>query len=88
MPSHWPAQWPAILIPKTLDLSSVRFLLPRWALRLEDFLRYLATVQPDSRDPQFLDALPVSQDYNVILTARNRGSLPSALWFSSYVIYM
>lgn len=57
-------------------------------LRLEDFLRYLATVQPDSRDVTFLDALPVSQDYNVILTARKPGSLPSALWHSSYVIYM
>ncbi|MGC2695770.1 MAG: DUF58 domain-containing protein [Candidatus Angelobacter sp.] len=55
---------------------------------LEDFLRYLATIQPDRRDPAFLDALPVSQDYNVILTARKPGSLPSALWFSSYVIYM
>jgi hypothetical protein len=57
-------------------------------LHLADFLRYLATVQPDSRDPQFLDALPVSQDYNVILTSRKPGSLPSALWHSSYVIYM
>jgi uncharacterized protein (DUF58 family) len=57
-------------------------------LHLADFLRYLATIQPDSRDPSFLDALPVSQDYNVILTARKPGSLPSALWFSSYVIYM
>jgi uncharacterized protein (DUF58 family) len=57
-------------------------------LHLADFLRYLATIQPDSRDPSFLDALPVSQDYNVILTARKPGSLPSALWHSSYVIYM
>jgi uncharacterized protein (DUF58 family) len=57
-------------------------------MHLEDFLRYLATVQPDPRDPSFLDALPVSQDYNVILTARKPGSLPSALWHSSYVIYM
>src|SRR5258708_2754304 len=57
-------------------------------LHLADFLRYLATVQPDRRDPQFLDALPVSQDYNVILTSRKPGSLPSALWHSSYVIYM
>jgi uncharacterized protein (DUF58 family) len=57
-------------------------------LHLADFLRYLATVQPDSRDPSFLDALPVSQDYNVILTSRKPGSLPSALWHSSYVIYM
>jgi uncharacterized protein (DUF58 family) len=57
-------------------------------LRLADFLHYLATVQPESRDPQFLDALPVSLDYNVILTSRKPGSLPSALWHSSYVIYM
>lgn len=57
-------------------------------LHLPDFLRYLATIQPDARDPYFLDALPVSQDYNVIISARPRGSLPSALWFSSYVIYM
>jgi uncharacterized protein (DUF58 family) len=57
-------------------------------LHLADFLRYLATIQPDSRDPSFLDALPVSQDYNVILTSRTPGSLPSALWHSSYVIYM
>ena len=41
-----------------------------------------------TRDPYFLDALPVLQDYNVIISARPRGSLPSALWFSSYVIYM
>jgi uncharacterized protein (DUF58 family) len=57
-------------------------------LRLADYLSFLAIVQPDSRDPQFLDALPVSQDYNVILTSRKPGSLPSALWHSSYVIYM
>lgn len=57
-------------------------------LHLQDFLRYLATVEPDSRDPLFLDALPVSQDFNVIFTSRPRGTLPSALWFSSYVIYM
>src|SRR6266481_132280 len=56
-------------------------------LHLADFLRYLATVQADRRDVTFLDALPVSQDYNVILTARKPGSLPSALWHSSYVIY-
>jgi len=57
-------------------------------LHLEDFLRYLATIQPDRKDVTFLDSLPVSQDYNVILTSRKPGSLPSALWFSSYVIYM
>ena len=57
-------------------------------LHLQDFLRYLATIEPDNSDPHFLDALPMSQDFNVIFTSRDRGTLPSALWFSSYVIYM
>jgi hypothetical protein len=30
----------------------------------------------------------MSQDFNLIFTSRERGTLPSALWFSSYVIYM
>jgi uncharacterized protein (DUF58 family) len=59
---------------------------------LEDFLRYLAVVQPAPPRPgdeeSFLDALPVSTDYNVILSPCKPGSLPSALWHSSYVIYM
>jgi uncharacterized protein (DUF58 family) len=59
---------------------------------LEDFLRYLAVVQPALPRPgdeeSFLDALPVSTDYNVILSPCKPGSLPSALWHSSYVIYM
>jgi uncharacterized protein (DUF58 family) len=59
---------------------------------LEDFLRYLAVVQPAKPQPgeeeSFLDALPVSTDYNVILSACKPGSLPSALWHTSYVIYM
>jgi uncharacterized protein (DUF58 family) len=59
---------------------------------LEDFLRYLAMVQPALPQPgaegSVLDSLPVSTDYNVILSACKPGSLPSALWHSSYVIYM
>jgi uncharacterized protein (DUF58 family) len=55
---------------------------------LNDFLRYLALVQPARSEDSVLDSLPVSTDYNVILTARTPGTLPSALWESSYVIYM
>jgi uncharacterized protein (DUF58 family) len=55
---------------------------------LNDFLRYLALIQPARSEDSVLDALPVSTDYNVILTARTPGTLPSALWESSYVIYM
>jgi len=57
-------------------------------MNLEDFLRYLATVQPERTTESVLDTLPVSSDFNVIVTARTPGTLPSALWFTSYVIYM
>ena len=57
-------------------------------MNLEDFLRYLATVQPEKSVESVLDTLPVSSDFNVIITGRTPGTLPSALWFTSYVIYM
>ncbi len=57
-------------------------------IQLEDYLRYLAVVQPETSAESVLDALPVSSDFNVIITARTPGTLPSALWVSSYVIYM
>ncbi|HWG50187.1 MAG TPA: DUF58 domain-containing protein [Candidatus Acidoferrales bacterium] len=57
-------------------------------MNLEDFLRYLAMVQPAKTTESVLDTLPVSSDFNVIITARTPGTLPSALWFTSYVIYM
>lgn len=57
-------------------------------LNLPDFLRYLALIQPTPNPESVLEFLPVSSDYNVILTARTPGTLPSSLWFSSYVIYM
>jgi uncharacterized protein (DUF58 family) len=55
--------------------------------QLYDFLHYLALVQP-AEGESVLDSLPFSNDYNVILTSRPRGSLPTALWASSYVIYI
>ena len=54
---------------------------------LYDFLKYLALVQP-AEGASVLDSLPVSADYNVIITARKPGTLPTTLWASSYVIYM
>jgi uncharacterized protein (DUF58 family) len=60
----------------------------RGSMQLEDFLRYLAMVQPEKTAESVLDTLPVSSDFNVIITARKPGTLPSALWFTSYVIYM
>jgi len=57
-------------------------------MQLEDFLRYLAIIQPVSSTESVLETLPVSSDFNVIITARTPGTLPNALWFTSYVIYM
>ncbi len=54
---------------------------------IREFLAYLATVDPHTA-PSVLDSLDVSDDYNVILTARPRGSIPSNLWASSYFIFI
>ncbi len=55
-----------------------------------DFLRYLALVgpRPAAEAPKsVLDQLEVTDDYNVIMTARPRGSIPTALWACSYFLF-
>jgi uncharacterized protein (DUF58 family) len=55
---------------------------------LADFLHYLALVEPAASE-SVLDHLPISvDDYNLIITARPQGSLPTELWASSYIIFM
>ncbi len=49
------------------------------------FLRYLALVEPQEATSVF-QRLRASEDYNVILTARDRAELPPALAARSYVI--
>ena len=51
------------------------------------FLRYLALVQPS---PQSLSLEEVASGnaYNLVLTARKRGSIPTQLWMNSYVIFV
>jgi hypothetical protein len=52
-----------------------------------DFLSHLATVTP-ADGASLLDDLAVSDDYNVILTARPQGSIPTRLWACSYFLFM
>ena len=52
-----------------------------------EFLRYLALVQPGA-SAVGLETLPLTTDYNVILTARPRGSIPTQLWASSYFVFI
>jgi uncharacterized protein (DUF58 family) len=49
------------------------------------FLRYLALVEPQEATPVF-SRLRASEDYNLIVTARDRAAMPAALAARSYVI--
>lgn len=54
---------------------------------LYQFLEYLALVQP-KQDGSVLDRLQVTDDYNLVFTTRARGSIPTALWQTSYFIFI
>jgi uncharacterized protein (DUF58 family) len=51
------------------------------------FLRYLALVEPQEATPVF-SRLRASQDYNLILSARDAADLPAALAARSYVVLL
>jgi len=51
------------------------------------FLAHLAIAQPQS-SPSVIESLQPSDDYNIILTTRARGSLPTALWACSYFVFV
>jgi uncharacterized protein (DUF58 family) len=55
--------------------------------RLDDFLRHLALIQPRPSE-WVIESMPVSSDFNIIITPRTPGSIPGPLWECSYVIYM
>jgi uncharacterized protein (DUF58 family) len=52
-----------------------------------EFFRYLALVEPRAEE-SVIERLQVTDDYNVILTTRPRGSIPTALWTCSYFIFI
>jgi len=52
-----------------------------------EFLHYLALVTPRA-GASVLDQLQLTDDYNVILTTRARGSIPTRLWACSYFIFL
>src|ERR1700683_2551779 len=51
------------------------------------FLSHLAVVQPQPR-PSVVERLQPSDDYNIILTTRPRGGIPTALWACSYFVFL
>ncbi len=50
------------------------------------FLGHLATIKPAS-EPSLLDSLPLSDDYNLVVTFRPRGTIPARLWACSYFVF-
>jgi uncharacterized protein (DUF58 family) len=50
-------------------------------------LAYLALLEPQAGN-SVIDTLPVTADYNIVLTCRPRGSVPTALWNRSYMIFL
>ena len=50
-------------------------------------LAYLAMLEPQPGN-SVIDTLPVTGDYNIVLTCRPRGSVPTALWNRSYMIFL
>lgn len=53
---------------------------------LHSFLRYLALVAPQETTAE-LESMLAGNDYNVVITARPRGGVPTHLWDSSYFVF-
>jgi len=54
-------------------------------------LRYLATAQPVTFDPEHLliqDLAAAPDLFKIIVTSQPRGSIPASLWSSSYVVFL
>jgi uncharacterized protein (DUF58 family) len=51
------------------------------------FLAHLAVAHPQPL-PSVVDGLQPSDDYNIIITTRPRGCIPTALWACSYLVFI
>ena len=56
------------------------------AQQVYEFLAYLAEINPGT-SPSLIEELSISGDYNIILTTRSRGTIPTSLWASSYFVF-
>jgi uncharacterized protein (DUF58 family) len=57
------------------------------SLDVYDFLRHVALIEP-SAGASILDSLALTDDYNIVVTARKRGSIPTPLWNCSYFVFL
>lgn len=54
---------------------------------LYGFLGHMALIAPQAGE-SVIDSLRISDDYNVILTSRAHGTIPTALWACSYFLFI
>ncbi|MFB3815814.1 MAG: DUF58 domain-containing protein [Terriglobales bacterium] len=70
------------------DSTDLSFAAPGFvSTDLYDFLRYLALVQPEAGEP-VLHHIDLTDDYNLIITAQPRGTIPTAVWATSYIVFV
>ncbi len=55
--------------------------------QIYEFLTYLAEVYPGG-SRSLIENLPISGDYNIILTTQSRGTIPTSLWAGSYFVFL
>jgi uncharacterized protein (DUF58 family) len=73
----------------TEENAEVSFVAPEYngSPDVYHFLHYLALVEPKPALP-VIESLAPSDQYNIIVTARSRGTIPTALWNSSYFLFI
>ena len=73
----------------SLEDADISFLAPGYpgSSDVYAFLSFLALIQPKEA-ASVIDTLAPSGDYHIVLTTRSRGSIPSALWNCSYIIFL
>lgn len=54
---------------------------------IHQFLNYLSVVE-SADAPSLIESIQISGDYNIILTSRPRGTIPTALWACSYFVFL
>ena len=71
------------------ELAELSFAAPGYhgSPEVYDFLRHVALVQP-SEGPSVLDSLELTEDYNIVVTSRKQGSIPTPLWNCSYFVFL
>ncbi|HXY51420.1 MAG TPA: DUF58 domain-containing protein [Terriglobales bacterium] len=73
----------------SLENADISFLAPGYqgSSDVYAFLGFLALIEPQVA-ASVIDTLVPSGDYHIVLTTRSRGSIPSALWNCSYIIFL